>query len=155
MWDFAKALIGFSWAMSLFGVQQLANIMTPAKAARAFRDLTLATEAGLSSDLKAAFRAGHNLQKSFLDHTHGNSQSFKSVPAPPASASGFAPGDAAGKNVQPHSSPLTPPEMDPDGRVPIAQVPPAGWGPMPASRAAEAVQTPAQSDKVGWGPMPA
>ena len=34
--DLTKSAFSFSWAMSLFGVQQIANLLSPAKAARAF-----------------------------------------------------------------------------------------------------------------------
>src|SRR5215475_5110209 len=67
MWDLTKSMFSFSWAMSLFGVQQVANLIAPSKAAKAFEEITLATEAELSNTLKNVFRAGDTLQRGLVD----------------------------------------------------------------------------------------
>ena len=71
MRDFAKSLFSFSWAMSLFGIQQTLNLMRPSKVAEAFDNVTQATEGEMSDALKAAFRAGDNLQRELVDLTLG------------------------------------------------------------------------------------
>ena len=71
MWDFTKSVLSFSWAMSLFGAQQVANLIAPSKAAKAFEEITQATEAELGNTLKAVFRAGDTLQRGLVDLTFG------------------------------------------------------------------------------------
>jgi haloalkane dehalogenase len=71
MWEFPKSVLSFSWAMSLFGVQQMANLFAPSKATKAFEDVTQTTEAELGSLFKAAFKAGDTLQRGLVDLTFG------------------------------------------------------------------------------------
>lgn len=67
MRDFTKSMFSFSWAMSLFGIQQTVNLLMPAKAAKAFDNVTDATTEQFDDVLKAAFRAGDNAQRGMLD----------------------------------------------------------------------------------------
>ena len=69
--DLTKSLLSFSWAMSLFGAKQLANLSTPEKATRAFDGMTQATEEQLGDVLKGAFKAGDRLQRGMVDITLG------------------------------------------------------------------------------------
>jgi hypothetical protein len=69
--DLTKSMLSFSWGMSLFGVTQLINSMTPEKATGAFNAVTRATEAQLSDVLKGAFKAGDQLQRNMVDMTFG------------------------------------------------------------------------------------
>src|SRR5262245_2028013 len=69
--DLTKSVLSFSWGMSLFGVTQLMNSMTPEKATGAFDAVTRATEAQLSDMLKGAFKAGDQLQRNMVDMTFG------------------------------------------------------------------------------------
>ncbi len=69
--DLTKSMLSFSWGMSLFGVTQLINSMTPEKATGAFNAVTRATEAQLSDVLKGAFKAGDQLQRNVVDMTFG------------------------------------------------------------------------------------
>ena len=71
MWDFTKSALSFSWAMSLFGAQQMANLFAPSKVTKAFDEVTQATEAELGNTLKAAFKAGDVLQRGLVDVTLG------------------------------------------------------------------------------------
>src|SRR5712691_796141 len=71
MREFTKSLFSFSWAMSLFGVQQTANLMSPDKAAKAFNSVTEATEAQFADALKTTFNAGDKLQRNAVDMTLG------------------------------------------------------------------------------------
>ena len=71
MREFTKSILSFSWAMSLFGVQQTANLMSPEKAAKAFNSVTQATEGEFGDALKATFNAGDRLQRRALDQTLG------------------------------------------------------------------------------------
>jgi hypothetical protein len=69
MRDFTKSVTGYTWAMSLFGVQQIVNIFSPKKATEAFNSVSKATEDQFGQALKATFRAGDNLQKGVVDAT--------------------------------------------------------------------------------------
>src|ERR1044072_9341395 len=71
MREFTKSMTSYTWAMSLFGLQQMINVFRPAKATQAFENVTKATEDQFGDALKATFRAGDNLQKGFVDMTLG------------------------------------------------------------------------------------
>jgi hypothetical protein len=72
--DLTKSLLSFSWGMSLFGLQQAANILTPQSpsqpthmATAAFNSITQRTQEELGDALKGVFRAGDQLQKGMVD----------------------------------------------------------------------------------------
>ena len=69
--DLTKSMLGFSWAISLFGTKQLTNLSTPERATRAFDAVTQATEGQLGDVLKGAFSAGDQLQRNMVDMTLG------------------------------------------------------------------------------------
>ena len=71
MREFTKSILSFSWVTSLFGIQQAANLLSPAKAAKAFDTVTEATEAQFADVLKTTFNAGDKLQRSAVDLTLG------------------------------------------------------------------------------------
>jgi hypothetical protein len=78
MREFTKSMTSFSWSMSLFGVQQLANLLTPQaanrpkhKATEAFDSVTRATEEQFGEILKETFKAGDKFQRGILDMTMG------------------------------------------------------------------------------------
>src|SRR5215467_4676884 len=72
--DLTKSMLSFSWAMSLFGVEQLVNTLTPQspsqpthKVTAAFDAVTHVAEEQLSGVLRGTFKAGDQLQKGFID----------------------------------------------------------------------------------------
>ena len=67
--DLTKSMLSFSWAMSLFGMNQIVNSLAPEKATGAFNAVTRATEEELGDMLKGAFRAGDQLQRGMVDLT--------------------------------------------------------------------------------------
>ena len=76
--DLTKSMLSFSWAMSLFGVEQLTNALLPQKpsqpthrATAAFNTVTHATEAQLDNVLKGVFKAGDTLQRGMVDLMFG------------------------------------------------------------------------------------
>jgi hypothetical protein len=71
MREFTKSMTGYTWAMSLFGLQQMINVFRPAKAAQSFNKVTKATEDEFGDALKATFRAGDSLQRGVVDVTFG------------------------------------------------------------------------------------
>lgn len=81
MRDFTQSMLRFSWAMSLFGVQQVANLLAPSKAAKAFEDVAQAAEAELGNLLKGTFRAGDALQRGFVDRALGSTPGPQAPPS--------------------------------------------------------------------------
>jgi hypothetical protein len=76
MRDITKSILSYTWAMSLFGVQQTANVFRRGKerdnrAAEVFEDVTDAVTAQLDDTLKVAFRAADNLQRGLVDAVFG------------------------------------------------------------------------------------
>lgn len=71
MREFTKSMTSYTWAMSLFGLQQMINVFRPAKATQSFNKVTKATEDEFGDALKATFRAGDNLQRGLVDVTFG------------------------------------------------------------------------------------
>jgi hypothetical protein len=71
MREFTKSMMSYTWAMSLFGVQQMVNVFRPSKAVESFDHVTEATEEQFGDALKAAFRAGDNVQRGMVDLTFG------------------------------------------------------------------------------------
>jgi hypothetical protein len=69
MREFTKSMMSYTWAMSLFGVQQMANAFSPSKATESFDNVTKATRDEFSEALRATFRAGDNLQRGLVDIT--------------------------------------------------------------------------------------
>ena len=76
--DLTKSMLSFSWAMSLFGVEQLTNTLIPQRpsqpthrATAAFNAVTQATEEQLDGMLKGVFKAGDQLQRGIVDLMFG------------------------------------------------------------------------------------
>lgn len=77
MRDFLKSTLRFSWAMSLFGVQQFENAFEDSargdgKASSAFDSVSRATEGQLSRSVREAYRAGDRLQSGMVDAMFGS-----------------------------------------------------------------------------------
>jgi hypothetical protein len=71
MREFTKSMMSYTWAMSLFGVQQMVNVFRPSDATESFDNVTDATRDELGDALRSAFRAGDNLQRGMVDLTFG------------------------------------------------------------------------------------
>jgi|ERR1051325_3580523 hypothetical protein len=71
MREFTKSMTSYTWAMSLFGLQQMFNVFRPGKATESFNNVTKATEEEFGGAVKATFRAGDNLQRGLVDVTFG------------------------------------------------------------------------------------
>src|SRR5436305_1052937 len=114
MWDFTRSMLRFSWAMSLFGVQQMANLFAPSKASKAFDDVTRATEAELGNGLREAFRAGDSLQRGLVDVTFGAFTGQRTGPVYDGTQPSADPASQGGQATSAPSQPAA-----------------EGWGPMP------------------------
>ncbi|HEY1379879.1 MAG TPA: haloalkane dehalogenase [Gemmataceae bacterium] len=114
-----KTMVRFSWSMSMFGLQQLANLLIPGRAARAFDNASRSMAGELAEPLRTAFRAGDALQSGMIDLMFGGvpaASPNRLTPPPPP------PPDAAWAD-DPVAQARTP--------TPAAQRGTGGWGPMP------------------------
>ena len=74
MRDLTKSVNRFSWALSLFGLQQLTNVMTPGRAeesTRALDAVSNAAESQLSDAFKRGVQAGDEFQRGVVDLAFG------------------------------------------------------------------------------------
>ncbi|MEX1129035.1 MAG: hypothetical protein WD227_16245 [Vicinamibacterales bacterium] len=72
MREVAKSMLGFSWAVSLFGVQQMAKLVTPSSVspeslASQFDEATRAVQTFLNETAAQQFRAGDEWQRRAVD----------------------------------------------------------------------------------------
>lgn len=73
MREFTKSMMSYGWAMSLFGVQQVVNVLTPKgqqnqhPATEAFNEVADATREQMGDVLKSTYRAGDNVQRGMVD----------------------------------------------------------------------------------------
>ena len=72
MREVAKSMLGFSWAVSLFGVQQLAKLVTPSAtsqeaAASQFDEASRAVQGFLTDTVAQQFRTGDEWQRRLVD----------------------------------------------------------------------------------------
>lgn len=70
---FTKSVVSYTWSSSLFGLQQMANFLTPQgwlqtdRAAKSFERITNATTEELGSVAGSTFRFADNLQRGSVD----------------------------------------------------------------------------------------
>src|SRR5437016_3619141 len=73
MRELTKSMLSYTWAVSVFGVQQAANLFTTgngkplSKATAAFNQVTAATLDQMGDTMRATFRAGDQLQRGVVD----------------------------------------------------------------------------------------
>lgn len=83
MREFTRSMASFSWAMSLFGIGQMVNLLSPRRAADAFGAVARSAEGALGPGLRAAYQTGDQLQKAVVDVSF----SLASLGAAPTNAS--------------------------------------------------------------------
>jgi hypothetical protein len=76
MRDITKSMLSYTWAVSMFGVQQAANMFRGgrqqgSRATDAFDDITGAVTEQFDDTFKAAFRAGDSVQRGLVDLMFG------------------------------------------------------------------------------------
>src|SRR4051812_21701258 len=75
MRELTKSMFGWSWAMSLFGMQQMAdlaggmmgNTERARKATRSFDNVTSAGVGEMGQTMRTAFETGNNMQRCMMD----------------------------------------------------------------------------------------
>ena len=147
MRELTKSIFSFSWAMSLFGLQQTTNLLSPAKAVEAFDAVREAAEGQLPDALQTTFNAGDKLQRSAVDLTLGmftgealNPNKWIRMASDAAKQSA----EAVTKGVQGVTS-----TARQAAATATAQGPGAGTGSASGTGGASTA-----SQRQGWGPMP-
>jgi hypothetical protein len=69
MREFTKSMLSLSWAMSLFGLKQMADLLSPGSNTASVETVTRFTEEQLGTTTRSAFRAGDTLQRGIVDLT--------------------------------------------------------------------------------------
>jgi hypothetical protein len=67
MRELTRSVASFSWAMSLFGIEQMANLVSPRRATAAFGAVARSAEETLGPRLRSVFQAGDRVQKAMVD----------------------------------------------------------------------------------------
>jgi hypothetical protein len=101
MRELTRSVASFSWAMSLFGVEQMANLVSPRRAADAFGAVARSAQGALGPGLRSAFQTGDRAQQAVVD------LSFSLVGlGPSANSGGATPTTASGSSVEAATSDL-------------------------------------------------
>lgn len=143
MRDLTKNAFRFSWSLSLFGVQQMVNLLAPSRAAKAFDEASRAMERQLDGTLRETFERGSELQDRVAELTFGEGRTplFRGTPEARPEPAPVPPGGASEISPPTAPSPADPPAG------PAPGPPPTGVGSSPSPQPA-AARTP------GWGPIP-
>lgn len=67
--DLSKSMIRFSWSMSLFGFQQMLNLLRPGEAADSFDSVSRATEEHFGQWTRGLYRMGDAVQSQIINAT--------------------------------------------------------------------------------------
>lgn len=106
MRELAKSLMSYGWAVSVYGVQQMANLITmregPAAKAEEIETLTAGIVGKMGSAARTAYVVGNNFQRAAVDLIPGGEG--EPVPADHAETegtpAGAAPPPAAGSGTE-------------------------------------------------------
>jgi|SRR5579862_2171288 len=151
--DLTKSAVSFSWALSLLGLKQAVNLVTPGRqqgGGDLFAPMTQVAVGQMNESMKGFYRCGESLQSRMVDmtfsllnpmnwfnpNTWNVMRSMGSMGGCGPAASGFS---APTPGQQPAAAP--------------GQTPGAPGGGAPAS-AAPGVPVTNQTAGAGWGPMP-
>ena len=146
MRELTKSIFSFSWAMSLFGIQQTANLMSPEKAVKAFDAVSDAAREQFSEVMQSTFNAGDKFQRGAVDMTLGTMSRDSANPnkwVRIASDAAKQSAEAVTKGVQEVTSTIRKAGSSNAG---------PGAGEAASPNAGEAGNA---SQRQGWGPMPA
>ena len=130
MRDLTKSAFSLSWALSLFGLKQMTNILAPREgqsmdsATRAFEAVTEKTEEQLTDSLRATYRAGDNLQRGLVDAMFSFMTPLTSWTRDRSGRSAVR-GSNDDSSERPDRGAPRPSRRDQEGD--------GGWGPMPPS----------------------
>src|ERR1041384_789721 len=69
--DLSKSITSYAWAMSVYGVQQMFNLMSPQKAAESFDKVTGVAVNEMGRTLRDTFQVGDRIQRGMVDMMMG------------------------------------------------------------------------------------
>jgi hypothetical protein len=152
MLDFIKSTLRFSWVMSLFGVQQLENIVEDSSrrnnnTATAFDSVTQATEEQLGDTIKNIFKAGARLQSRMVDRMFGAAASGQGQSQPydyATPAAGGRQSSAGSVNTTTGMRPVYSGRLDTTAFIVLGEGLAAGMGDFTLSDVTQADSFPAQ-----------
>lgn len=113
--DFLRSMFSFSWAQSLFGLKQMAGLVSPARSAESFDRVTHSAENELSEPVRNMFRVSERLQRQTVDILCGM---FPSAPAgnePRSDAGGGLPAQPPTPSAPGGGPPVPSPPVTPSG----------------------------------------
>lgn len=87
MREFIKSMFSFSWAMSIFGAQQMANVVNPSRAAKSFESVKNAAAKEFDTLTQTTFAAGDNLQRGLVDMISSVLSTAQNNPSNPSTSS--------------------------------------------------------------------
>ena len=182
MRELTKSVMSYTWAMSVFGVQQMVSLFIPrqgrsmADSVDAINNVTGAATEQLGETMQSTFRAGDQLQRGVVDLMFGAMMMGAWCPdrwtrngrdAAAAGTNGGAGARPAGPppGTYPGTAGTPPPSPQPprNGKPPVGPAPRGApswsWGP---PKGAEPAAPPAPppppmpvtGQATGWGPMP-
>ena len=100
--ELVKSMLGFSWAMSLFGLRSLGNLADPRRAASSLDAVKQAAAGELGDELRGVLQAGEQLQGNLVDGLVAAASGAGAGPRAGAAASG------PGAGSQPPGAPAPP-----------------------------------------------
>jgi haloalkane dehalogenase len=155
--EFTKSALSFSWAMSMFGAQQVAGLFAPSKSAKDFDGVTGAAREEFGEALRALFGEGDRVQRGIVDLAFGlfpprlptfnSNEAASGVPPKPAEVGSPSAGNGQDKPRVTETPPLTSPHQNPSQPQTGA-----GWGAMPVASSASFTQgQPSKANAEGDG----
>ena len=156
MREMTKSILRFSWALPIFGINQLTKLSVPTgcnqdSTAQALDAVSTAAQGELGNTLKGVYDAGERLQRGLVDATFGVLLLDAFDPRRWLPGCGSAPVQPPGTPaaVQP---PITPTAGG--GQAQTGTPPPTSSSSAPTSSSSAPTSSSAAVHEPGWGPMP-
>lgn len=152
MRELTKSMFSYAWAMSLFGAQQMLNLLSPSKAAGAFEGVASATEKELGQSLQSVFKTGDDLQRRMVNLMFGAARPDAQGDGGRADAATArwpteTPGQVGRLSAQPGTQPQGASYSAPTDSQPSGQ----GWGAMPVASPTPTPPSPAGDSRESAG----
>jgi hypothetical protein len=110
--DLLRSALGFSWAMSLFGLRSLGNLADPQRAAESLDAVKQAAAGQLDDELRGVFKAGEQLQENLVGGLRGAVQGAAAAAGAVAGAAGGPSASRPAAGMQPPAPPVRAGSLD-------------------------------------------
>jgi hypothetical protein len=135
MRELARSMMSYTWAMSMFGVQQAINMVTPvqgadqsARTAQAFDNVTDATTKTFDGSIMQAYKTGNSLQAGMIDMMFGGFMAGGCDPSRLMRMGSDAMRKMSGMASRPPAGASSAPDSGPSNASASSG---SDWGPMP------------------------